>query len=103
MNYHFEDNKGDVLLSTSFMAGLIAGFAEAMLFVTPLEVIKITVLNDMSRPVPNHNSVKSVLWDIVKKHGIIKFNLNNFKSILNNLKHILRHTGLVYRIVNNNI
>lgn len=84
MNYHFEDNKGDVLLSTSFMAGLIAGFAEAMLFVTPLEVIKVTVLHDMSRPVPNHNSVKSVLWDIVKKHGIIDFNSTNFISILNN-------------------
>lgn len=72
VNYHFEDDKGDVVLSTSFMAGLLAGLAEAILFVTPIEVIKVTVLHDMSRPHPSYKNLKSVLWDIVKRHGIIK-------------------------------
>lgn len=69
LNYNFEDEKGDVVLSRSFMAGLLAGLAEAILFVTPMEVIKVTVL---SRPELSYKNLNSVLWDIVKHHGIIK-------------------------------
>lgn len=57
------------MLSRSFMAGLLAGLAEAILFVTPMEVIKVTVL---SRPELSYKNLNSVLWDIVKHHGIIK-------------------------------
>ncbi|XP_068156014.1 tricarboxylate transport protein, mitochondrial-like [Drosophila tropicalis] len=53
-----------------FMAGLMAGLAEAVLVVTPMETIKVKIINDNQSPNPKYRGLFHGVTEIVKAEGI---------------------------------
>lgn len=47
---------------------------EAVVAVTPMEVIKIKVINDMYKPRPRYRGMFHAARDIIKRNGIVKLN-----------------------------
>lgn len=71
---------------------------EAVVAVTPMEVIKIKVINDMYKPRPRYRGMFHAARDIIKRNGIVKLNgeitVTNYYIYHNNLLLILGIRGL---------
>lgn len=50
---------------------MIAGIVEAVVVITPMEVIKIKVFNDMYKARPRYRGMADATRDIVKRSGIV--------------------------------
>lgn len=72
VNYKLEDIHGDLSLKHTFFAGMIAGMAEAVIVVTPVETIKVNVINEMAKPNPRYLGVFSAIKNITKRQGNMK-------------------------------
>lgn len=69
VNYKLQDEHGDLSLKHTFFAGMFAGMAEAVFIVTPIETIKLNVINEMTKPKPRYRGVFSAIKNITKKQG----------------------------------
>lgn len=50
---------------------MIAGIVEAVVVITPMEVIKVKVFNDMYRERPRYRGMVHATRDILKRSGIV--------------------------------
>lgn len=73
-NRRWREKDGSFSVSTTFLSGLIAGMAEAVVAVTPMEVIKMKVINDMYKPRPRYRGMFHAARDIIKRNGSVKLN-----------------------------
>lgn len=51
---------------------MIAGIVEAVVVITPMEVIKVKVFNDMYRERPRYRGMFHATRDILKRSGIVR-------------------------------
>nr|CAD7586952.1 unnamed protein product [Timema genevievae] len=67
------DDRGQLTSRASVMCGLIAGVCEAVLIVTPMEVIKVMFINDNRLAQPRYKSFSHGVKTIAREFGIRSF------------------------------
>ncbi|XP_038670665.1 tricarboxylate transport protein, mitochondrial-like [Scyliorhinus canicula] len=70
LNNRMVDEKGMLTMQRSFLCGLGAGMAEAVLVVCPMETIKVKFIHDQSSPNPKYYGFFHGVREIVRERGL---------------------------------
>ncbi|KAM8704950.1 hypothetical protein ACLKA7_009413 [Drosophila subpalustris] len=65
-----QEEDGSHTILKTFLSGLLAGATEAVVAVTPLETIKLKIMNDMHRTRPRYNGLFHGVRCILRREGI---------------------------------
>ncbi|KAH8417599.1 hypothetical protein KR222_002427, partial [Zaprionus bogoriensis] len=69
-NYMLKEPDGSHTALNIFFSGLLAGITESVVAITPIETIKVKILNDMYRDTPRYRGMMHATYDILKHEGI---------------------------------
>lgn len=61
---------------------MIAGIVEAVVVITPMEVIKVTVFNDMYKARPRYRGMAHATRDIIRRSGIVGTPISKKKTFI---------------------
>ncbi|XP_067866907.1 tricarboxylate transport protein, mitochondrial-like [Heterodontus francisci] len=70
LNNQMIDEKGVLTMQRSFLCGLGAGVAEAVLVVCPMETVKVKFIHDQCSPNPKYHGFYHGLREIIREQGL---------------------------------